>query len=91
MKPQSAELVGCMLQYRRHHLLPPSGVAPARELVAASCLVRLSWFRLGEWIGQLEQWMHRNKVVVAFANKIARMAWACSRGRARSCPIAWCS
>ena len=28
-----------MLQNRRHHPLPPSGVAPARELVSASCLV----------------------------------------------------
>lgn len=38
LKPQSADLVGGMLQNRRHHLLPPSGVAPARELVTASCL-----------------------------------------------------
>lgn len=32
--------------------------------------------RMGEWIDQLEQRMRRNKVVVAFVNKIAWMAWA---------------
>lgn len=28
-----------MLQNPRHHLLPPSGIAPARELVSASYFV----------------------------------------------------
>jgi transposase len=31
--------------------------------------------RLGAWITKLEQRMHRNKVIVALANKIARVAW----------------
>jgi transposase len=45
---------------------------------ARSCIAHLNRERdrMGEWIDQLEQRMHRNKVVVAFANKIARMAWA---------------
>lgn len=45
---------------------------------ARSCVAHLNRERdrMGEWIGQLEQRMHRNKVVVAFANKLARMAWA---------------
>jgi transposase len=30
---------------------------------------------LGSWITKLEQRMHRNKVIVALANKIARVAW----------------
>jgi transposase len=30
---------------------------------------------LGAWITNLEQRMHRNKVIVALANKIARVAW----------------
>jgi transposase len=30
---------------------------------------------LGAWITSLEQRMHRNKVIVALANKIARVAW----------------
>jgi len=30
---------------------------------------------LGTWITKLEQRMHRNKVIVALANKIARVAW----------------
>jgi hypothetical protein len=52
LKPRSAK--GRMLQNRRHHLLPPSGVAPARELVAASYLVISvrpagTWFHAGAW------------------------------------------
>ena len=45
---------------------------------ARSCVAHLNRERdrMGAWIEQLEQRMHRNKVVVAFANKIARMAWA---------------
>src|SRR6266850_1102536 len=41
--------IGLMLQNRRHHPLLPSGVAPTRELVSASCLVgadRLRRFEL---------------------------------------------
>jgi len=30
---------------------------------------------LGAWITKLEQRMHCNKVIVALANKIARVAW----------------
>lgn len=45
---------------------------------ARSCIAHLNRERdkMGEWIGKLEQRMHINKVVVAFANKIARMMWA---------------
>jgi transposase len=45
---------------------------------ARSCVTPLNRERdkLGVWIDQLEQRMHRNNVIVAFANKIARMAWA---------------
>ena len=31
---------------------------------------------LGQWVHQLEQRMARNKVIVALANKLARIAWA---------------
>jgi transposase len=45
---------------------------------ARSCIAHLNRERdkMGEWIARLEQRMHINKVVVAFANKIARMMWA---------------
>lgn len=44
---------------------------------ARSCAMHLdrSKDRLGEWIEQLERRMHINKVVVALAAKIARVAW----------------
>ena len=36
---------------------------------------------LGLWMTQLEQWVHKNVVAVAVANKIARIAWVVlSRG-----------
>ena len=43
---------------------------------ARSCVMHLdrSRTRLGAWIDKLEQRMHTNKVVVALANKIARIA-----------------
>jgi len=31
--------------------------------------------RMGAWLDQLQARMHINKVVVALANKIARIAW----------------
>jgi transposase len=45
---------------------------------ARSCVTHLNreHDKIGEWLNQLEQRMHRNKVIVAFANKIARMVWA---------------
>jgi transposase len=45
---------------------------------AGACVARLNRERdkLGSWLDQLEQRMHKNKVIVAFANKIARMVWA---------------
>ena len=45
---------------------------------ARSCVAHLNRERdkLGKWLDQLEQRMHRNKVIVALANKIARMVWA---------------
>ncbi|WP_026605518.1 IS110 family transposase [Methylocapsa acidiphila] len=44
---------------------------------ARSCAMHLdrSRDRLGQWIDQLERRMHINKVVVALAAKIARVAW----------------
>lgn len=44
---------------------------------ARSCLAHMnrSQNRLGEWLTSLEQRMHPNKVVVALANKIARIVW----------------
>jgi len=35
--------------------------------------------RLGLWLTELETRMHRNKVTVALANKIARIAWTLIR------------
>jgi transposase len=44
---------------------------------ARSCFIHLnrSHDRLGAWIDKLSARMHANKVVVALANKIARIAW----------------
>jgi transposase len=44
---------------------------------ARSCVMHLdrSRDRLGVWLEQLEKRMHPNKMVVALANKIARIAW----------------
>jgi transposase len=44
---------------------------------ARSCVTHLNRSRdhLGRWIGQLQSRMHVNKVTVAFATKIARIAW----------------
>ena len=44
---------------------------------ARACVIHLdrSKDRLGRWITALEARMHRNKVVVALANKLARIAW----------------
>jgi len=45
---------------------------------ARSCVRHLDRTRdrLGQWLDRLEVRMHFNKVVVALANKIARIAWA---------------
>lgn len=45
---------------------------------ARSCVVHLNRERdkIGNWLDRLEQRMHKNKVIVALANKIARMVWA---------------
>lgn len=44
---------------------------------ARSCVLHLDRTRdrLGAWIAQLQKRMHANKVAVAVANKIARIAW----------------
>lgn len=44
---------------------------------ARSCVIHLDRTknRLGAWLDQLQRRMHVNKVVVALANKIARIAW----------------
>ena len=34
---------------------------------------------MGEWLDALDERMHRNKAIVALANKIARIAWALLR------------
>ncbi len=46
-------------------------------LGAQSCLMHLdrSRDRLGRWLDALESRMHHNKVVIALANKLARVAW----------------
>jgi transposase len=54
--------------------------AAARRLLihgARSCVIHLDRTknRLGIWLDQLQRRMHVNKVVVALANKIARIAW----------------
>src|SRR5690606_35652186 len=56
------------------------GNSPVRCLLihgARSCLAHMnrSQNRLGGWLTSLEQRMHPNKVVVALANKIARIVW----------------
>lgn len=45
---------------------------------ARTCVLHLDRRRdrLGRWIGQLSERMHINKVTVALANKLARIAWA---------------
>jgi transposase len=45
---------------------------------ARSCLLHLDrdQHALGRWLNRLVQRVHRNKAVIALANKIARMAWA---------------
>jgi transposase len=45
---------------------------------ARSCLQHLKrgQHRLGSWMTQLERRTHKNKVAVALANKMARIAWA---------------
>lgn len=45
---------------------------------ARSCLLHLDREKhaLGQWLSRLEARTHRNKAVVALANKIARIAWA---------------
>lgn len=47
-------------------------------LGAQSCLMHLdrSKDRLGLWLNSLEGRMHHNKVVIALANKLARVAWS---------------
>lgn len=44
---------------------------------ARSCVLHLDRTndRLGQWISTLEARMHSNKVVIALANKLARVAW----------------
>ncbi|MEQ9586689.1 MAG: hypothetical protein RJS97_01760 [Parvibaculaceae bacterium] len=44
---------------------------------ARACLIHLdkSRHRLGDWLVSSQGRMHINKVVVALANKMARMAW----------------
>jgi transposase len=47
-------------------------------LGAQTCLMHLdrSKDKLGMWLTSLECRMHHNKVVIALANKLARVAWA---------------
>jgi len=48
---------------------------------ARSCMIHLdrSRDRMGVWLDALDGRMHRNKAIVALANKIARIAWALLR------------
>jgi hypothetical protein len=50
-----------MLQNRRRHSLPPSGVAPARELGSASCLVAGDWLRRFEIGAAFQHRMHDDR------------------------------
>ncbi|WP_243772049.1 transposase [Burkholderia anthina] len=46
---------------------------------ARSCVLHLDRTKdhLGTWIGRMEErGIHRNKIIVALANKLARIAWA---------------
>ena len=45
---------------------------------ARTCIIHLNRTRdrLGIWLDTLEGRLHRNKAVVALANKLARVAWA---------------
>jgi len=45
---------------------------------ARSCVLHLNRQRdrIGSWLDQLEQRTHRNKAIIALANKLARIAWA---------------
>ena len=47
-----------MLQNRRRHSLPPSGVAPAGELGSASCLVAGDWLRQFELSAVFQHRVH---------------------------------
>jgi hypothetical protein len=49
-----------MLQNRRHHPLPPSGVAPAWELVSAPCLVGANRLRRFELRAVPKHGMHND-------------------------------
>jgi len=48
---------------------------------ARSCMIHLdrSRDRIGAWLNALDRRVHRNKAIVALANKIARIAWALLR------------
>lgn len=48
---------------------------------ARSCMIHLdrSRDRMGVWLNGLDGRMHRNKAIVALANKIARIAWVLLR------------
>jgi transposase len=48
---------------------------------ARSCMIHLdrSRDRIGAWLNALDRRMHRNKAIVALANKIARIAWTLLR------------
>jgi transposase len=48
---------------------------------ARSCIIHLdrSRDRIGVWLDELDRRMHRNKAIVALANKIARIAWVLLR------------
>jgi hypothetical protein len=55
---------------------------------ARSCLLHLDrdQHALGRWLNRLVQRVHRNKAVVALANKIALMAWAVTDKARRALP-----
>jgi transposase len=48
---------------------------------ARSCIIHLDRTRdrMGAWLDKLDGRMHRNKAIVALANKIARIAWVLLR------------
>jgi transposase len=74
--------VGASLQAFPRHII--DDVEDIRRLLihgARSCMIHLDRSRdlMGVWLNRLDGRMHRNKAIVALANKIARIAWTLLR------------
>jgi hypothetical protein len=63
--------------YGDYHSLSQDEIASGMEIARAVLLrVKYDTGGLGQWVHQLEARTARNKVIVAIANKLARIAWA---------------